>query len=88
MNVPIPADVEQFVESVIRSGSFQTEAEVVGEALRLLKKREQLRRKVNAGVEQLDRGKYTEYDEDSLPQFLADVEARRRDGLTKKSDGQ
>ncbi len=40
------------------------------------------------GVEQLERGKYTEYDEDSLPQFLADVEPRQRDSLTKKSEGQ
>ena len=57
MNVPIPAEFQEFVESIIRSGSFQTETEVVGEALGLLKKREQLRREVNAGVEQLDEGK-------------------------------
>ena len=57
MNVPIPAESQEFVESIIRSGSYQTEAEVVGEALRLLSKREELRREVNVGVEQLDEGK-------------------------------
>lgn len=88
MNVPIPAEFQEFVQSIIRSGSYQTEAEVVGEALRLLSKREELRREVHAGVEQLDRGEYTEYDEDSLPQFLADIEARQRERLTKKSDRQ
>ena len=88
MNVPIPADLQQFVDSIIRNGSYQTEAEVVGEALRLLRKREELRREVNAGVEQLDRGEYTEYDEDSLPQFLADIEARQQEHFTKKSHGQ
>ena len=56
MNVPIPADLQQFVDGIIRSGTYQTEAEVVGEALRLLRKREELRREVDAGVRQLDEG--------------------------------
>ena len=88
MNVPIPAEFQEFVQSIIRTGNYQSEAEVVGEALRLLKKREQLRCEVNAGVEQLDRGEYTEYDEDSLPRFLADIEARQKEHFPKKSHGQ
>lgn len=88
MNVPIPAEFQEFVQSIIRTGNYQSEAEVVGEALRLLRKREELRCEVDAGVEQLDRGEYTEYDEDSLPRFLADIEARQRARLTKKSDRQ
>ena len=57
MNIVIPAELEQFVQSVIRRGSYESEAEVVGEALRLLKKREQLCEDVNAGIGQLDQGK-------------------------------
>jgi putative addiction module CopG family antidote len=88
MNPPIPAEFQEFVDDIIRSGSFHSEAEVVSEALRLLRKREQLRREVHAGIEQLDRGEYTEYDEDSLPQFLADVQSRQREHFAKKSAGQ
>lgn len=57
MTVEIPPEHADFVQSVINSGSFRSEAEVVGEALQLLKKREQLRREVNAGIEQLQQGK-------------------------------
>ncbi len=79
MNVAIPAEYEGFVQSVVTSGTFHDPAEVVGEALRLLKKREDLRREVQAGVEQLDQGEYREYDEHSFREFLDDVEARQRD---------
>ena len=87
MNVSIPVELEEFVQAVIERGTYQSEAEVVSEALRLLKKREQLRQAVRGGVEQLDRGEYSEYDENSLPEFLADVEARQRERFLQKSEG-
>jgi Arc/MetJ-type ribon-helix-helix transcriptional regulator len=58
---------------ILTEGVFQDEAEVLREALRLLQKRQQLLRDVNAGVAQLDQGQFSEYDEDSLEQFLNDV---------------
>ena len=63
MNPPIPVELQDFVDDIIRGGSYRSEAEVVSEALRLLKKREQLRRDVNAGIEQLDEGKGIEGEE-------------------------
>ena len=56
MKVAIPVEFEPFVQSIIGSGTYKTEAEVVGEALRILKKREQLRRDVNDGIKQLEEG--------------------------------
>ncbi len=73
IQVPIPAELESFVQGVVDSGSFRDPAEVVGEALRLLARREQLLHDVKAGVEQLDRGEYTEYGVDSEGEFLADI---------------
>jgi hypothetical protein len=35
-------------------------------------------RDVKAGMEQLDRGEYAEYGEDSREQFLADIEAEEQ----------
>lgn len=84
MNVAIPAEFEQFVQSMMSTGSYADPAHVVGEALRLLKKREQLRQDVNAGVEQLNRGDYTEYEENSFREFLQDIKARERERFAQK----
>jgi antitoxin ParD1/3/4 len=73
IHVAIPAELELFVQGVVRNGSYHDPAEVVGEALRLLARREQLLHDVKAGVEQLDRGEYTEYGVDSQQEFLADI---------------
>ena len=56
MTVENPAEYVPFVHGVIASGTFHTEHEVLGEALRLLQRREHLRAEVLAGIEQLDRG--------------------------------
>lgn len=78
MNISIPGDLEQFIESVVRSGTYENAAAVVTDALRLLERREQLKRAVAAGLEQLDRGQYTEYGEESLGIFLEDVETEQQ----------
>ena len=57
MTVKLPADLRDFVAQVIATGSFRNENEVFGEALRLLRQREQFKRDVNAGIEQLEEGK-------------------------------
>ena len=56
MNVEIPAELNQFVKEMISTGSYRDENELLIEGLRLLKSREQLRRDVNAGIEQLEAG--------------------------------
>ncbi len=40
-----------------------------------LKRQEQLRHAVRAGIEELDRGEYVEYDDTSLAQFVTDIKA-------------
>jgi antitoxin ParD1/3/4 len=56
MNVDIPNDLGQFVRQLIADGVVANENEALVEGLRLLQSREQLRRAVNLGIEQLDRG--------------------------------
>ncbi len=77
MSVDIPADMLPFVQSMIASGGFRSETEVVGEALRLLQTRqrklEELRAEIQVGLDQLDRGEYVELDEKSLPAFFAEI---------------
>ena len=78
IQVSIPTELEPFVDAAVRDGRFHDSAEVVSEALRLLARREQLFRDINAGVEQLGRGEYTEYEDNSLRAFLADIEAEEQ----------
>jgi putative addiction module CopG family antidote len=65
INLEIPVEMQEFVRSVIDRGEFHTEAEVVGEALRLLQERrrriEALRQEILPAVERLDRGEGSLY---------------------------
>lgn len=64
MNVSLTAELEDFVHQKVRSGRYHSASEVVREALRLLEDRdemrglrlEEMRRKIAAGLESLDRG--------------------------------
>ena len=79
MTVEIPLNYQAFVKTVIDHGQFQTEEQVVGEALRLLAERnrrvEEFRREVQVGLDQLERGEYTEYDDESLKEFFEQIKA-------------
>ena len=86
IQVPIPAEFESFVQGVVDSGSYHNPAEVVSEALRLLERREQLFQNVKAGVEQLDRGEYTEYGDDSQEEFLADIKVEEQKRFPQAKD--
>jgi antitoxin ParD1/3/4 len=64
MNVSLTPELERLVDEKVASGFYDSASEVVREALRLLKERDEirslaraeLRRDVMAGVEELDRG--------------------------------
>ena len=86
MPVQITPELEALVQEILSEGTFQDEAEVLREALRLLQKRQQLLRDVNAGIVQLDQGRFSEYDEDSLEQFLGDVRDVSRESHSKNND--
>jgi antitoxin ParD1/3/4 len=60
-------DLEQFLPQELAKGRYQSEADLMAEAIRLLRERErrldELRKEVLPAVEALDRGEYTEYDD-------------------------
>jgi antitoxin ParD1/3/4 len=69
MELTLTADQEKIVESLVASGSFSDPSEVVNKALQMLKRHEELRREIQIGIDQLDRGEGVEYDECSLDSF-------------------
>ena len=73
MSIQLSPTNEQFIQDLIVSGQYRSRGEVLDRAVELLKRREHLLHEVNAGVEQLNRGQFTEYDEQSLERFLEEV---------------
>ncbi len=78
MNVNLTPEMAQFVSEEIASGDYASASELVRDALRLLKrdrdmekeKLEILRREINLGIEQAQRG---EFSERSIEDIVADV---------------
>jgi antitoxin ParD1/3/4 len=89
MTVEIPPEHQQFVKAVIASGQFESEAQVIGDALRLLEGRgrqaDSLREEMRVGLEELERGDYVEHDEVSLKDFLEQLnrEGRKTQGCPR-----
>lgn len=76
----LPPELEQFVQHQVHSGRYPSTTEVVCQALRLLKEKERrdaLRKDIQAGIDQLERGEYIELtSEAELRAFFNDIEAR------------
>ena len=68
MNVNLGPTLDKFVAHLVRTGLYQSQSEVLREALRLLKEREdakksqlaRLRREIALGSAQIDRGEVVE----------------------------
>jgi len=64
VNISLTPELERLVDDKVRSGRYASASEVIREGLRLLEEREELkqqrlaevRRKIDRGIEQLDRG--------------------------------
>ena len=77
MSISLPAELEKFVRSEVANGRYASTDEVLHEAIRILRARErqrdELRKDLQAAVEQIESGDYHEYDDDSLKGFLEEL---------------
>jgi antitoxin ParD1/3/4 len=91
VNVSLTPELESLVDAKVKTGMYQTASEVIREGLRLLKERDerhaQLRADVRAGFAEIERGRYVDYDDRSLPNLAREIKARgrRRLARTKKT---
>jgi antitoxin ParD1/3/4 len=87
MNVSLTPELEKLVSKKVKTGMYQTASEVVREGLRLLEMRDRelaaLRADIQVGLDALDRREYEEYDENTLPNLVADVSRRGRARLAR-----
>ena len=82
MNVSLTPQLEKLVNQKVKTGMYQTASEVVREALRLLRDRDEefarLKADVLKGFEEIERGDYEEYDERTSKKLIEDVKRRGR----------
>ena len=84
MSSPLPPDLETFVQHEVASGNYPSPEEVISEGLRLLRERKlyELRREIDAGLAQIERGEGIELKDDKeLREFFEDVGRRGRERL-------
>ncbi|MBK9155866.1 MAG: type II toxin-antitoxin system ParD family antitoxin [Chloracidobacterium sp.] len=87
MNVSLTPELETFIENKVKSGRYNTASEVVREGLRLLEredklfemKRDELRREVKKGIEQIRSGEYIEISSEDLPEYAKEIGRRGRE---------
>jgi antitoxin ParD1/3/4 len=83
-NISLTPEQDAFIDAMIKSGEYQNASEAVRDALRALQQRrredalklEVLRRQIDAGVEALERGEFTEIADADLDAYLAGLKAR------------
>ncbi len=86
MNISLTPRLEKLVKQKVASGMYNSASEVMREALRLLDesdhikaiRREELRKEVAIGIEQLDRGEGTPLDMEEIKAEGRKLRARKR----------
>lgn len=78
MNILINEQNEELIKQKVESGHYSSPDEVMDTALRLLdardKKLDALRKDVQLGLEQIERGEYVEYKDETLDQLFDELE--------------
>ncbi len=77
-NINLTPEQDAFIEEAVKSGDYQNASEAVRDAIRALQQRraidalkiERLRRSIDAGLADLDRGDYEEVDDADLEAWL------------------
>lgn len=86
MNISLTAELDAYVQEKVKTGMYHSASEVIREGLRLLReqdqirqaKLEQLRRDLDIGIEQIERGQYKVYDSEGLKRLAEEIKAEGR----------
>jgi Arc/MetJ-type ribon-helix-helix transcriptional regulator len=91
MTEVLPPDLQQFVRQELANGAYQSEADLMADAVRLLRDShlawKDLQADVQSRLERLDRGDAIEIqDDDGLRAFLREIEAEAREDLASEKN--
>ena len=86
MNVSLTPELNEYVSEKVKGGLYTSASEVIREGLRLMKEQDlvrearltELRHAVQAGIGQLENGRYTEYESADALQQALQAEMRQR----------
>jgi antitoxin ParD1/3/4 len=84
ISATISPEFERFVRDEVAAGKYRSAEEVVSEGLRLLREREieALRKEIDLGLEQIERGEVIDIDDEgSHKALLEDIKTRGRQRL-------
>jgi antitoxin ParD1/3/4 len=93
MNVSLTPELENLVQEKVKSGNYNSASEVIREALRLLKeqdqlreiRREEIRREVMKGVEQIRSGEFTTIsNQEEAEQMIEKIKREGRQRLAER----
>lgn len=86
-----PPELAAFVQGEVALGKYPSETAVMVAAVRLLREQEEqeefLRREIQAGIDQMERGEFTTYDAASLGSFAEEIKAKGRRLLAARESG-
>ncbi len=90
MNVSLTRQLEKYVNRKVATGRYQTASEVVRDALRLLEEQdrrrlEELRSEIQKGLDDIEAGRYQEFDRKGLKKLAEEVKQRGRRRLAQRA---
>ncbi len=82
-NISLTPEQDAFIDEMLRAGEYRNASEALRDAIRALQQRraeealklDKLRLAIRQGVAALDRGEYTEVEDEDLDAFLDEVAA-------------
>ncbi len=72
----LPADLQQYVHDALADGRYQDEAQLMTQAVRLLREQEnfeRVRAQVQNGIAQIERGEYDEVEIGKFGEYFAEI---------------
>ncbi|MBI4963790.1 MAG: type II toxin-antitoxin system ParD family antitoxin [Desulfomonile tiedjei] len=63
MSLEVTPEIEEIVHTLFRTGQYESESQIIHEALNLLRKRDQLRLDIKQGLSEIESGESIEGDE-------------------------
>lgn len=71
----VTAENEQFLSEQVAAGAFASRANALNAAVELLRSRTAVLSQIDEGIQDFERGRFSEFDADGLNRFFADLTA-------------